>query len=108
VQESEEDLVLDKLASGDRPALYAAGMVAAHSLKESGVAVLMLDVLGRVHLVPKQFVEIKRKPKLSDEELHALSEDEALALLVKQEETEESILAYLRRRAASRDERGDL
>lgn len=98
--EESEDLILDKLASGDRPSLYAAGMVAAQALKHSGVAVFMVDVLGRIHCLPETFVDIKRKPKLTDEELNAFSEDEALTLLLKQGEEEESILGYLKRRAS--------
>ena len=104
----EEDLVLDKLVSGDRPSLYAAGMVAAQALKDSGTAVFMLDVLGRVHLVPAQLVEVKRRPKLSDDELNSLDENEALGLLVKQGEDEDSIIAYVRRRAAAQSEKGVL
>ena len=106
--EQEEDLVLDKLVSGDRPSLYAAGMVAAQSLKEVGIAVFMLDVLGRVHLVPPQFVEVARKPRLKDDELHELAEDEAMALLIKQQDSEDSILAYMARRAAAHSEKGGL
>jgi hypothetical protein len=94
-----EDLVLDKLASGDRPSVYAAGMVVAQALKETGTAVLMTDVLGRVHVLPKEFVEVKRRPRLSDDELDALTEDEAIRLLVKQDDVEDVILSYLKRRA---------
>lgn len=93
-----EDLILDKLASGDRPSVYAAGMVVAEALKSSGVAVLMTDVLGRVHLLPQEFVEVKRRPRLSDAELDALTEDEAIQLLVKQGDEEPAIFDYLRRR----------
>lgn len=99
----EEDLVLDKLASGDRPSLYATGMVAAQALKDGGIAVFMLDVLGRVHLVPAQFIEVKRTPKLREEELNELEEDDALALLVKQGETEDAILSYMKRRVAAKE-----
>lgn len=98
-----EDLVLDKLVSGDRPSLYAAGMVAAQALKATGVAVLMTDVLGRVHLLPSAFVELKKKPRLSDDELAAFTEEEAISLLLKQGEDEESILRYMQRRSASRE-----
>lgn len=101
-----EDLIIDKLASCDRPSLYAAGMVAAQALKTSGIAVLMLDVLGRVHLMPAEFVDIKRKPKLSDAELNMFSEDEAISLLIKQEEEEDAIIQYMQRRSASHE--GDL
>jgi len=96
----EEDLLLDKLASGDRPSLYATGMVVAQALQQTGFAVLMTDVLGRVHILPKESVEVKRSPKLGDDELDALSEEEALQLLFKQGDDEESIVAYLKRRSA--------
>jgi len=72
----------------------------------SGTAVLMLDVLGRVHLMPAAFVEVKRKPKLSDEVLNMFSEEEALSLLLKQEEEEDAIVQYMQRRSASHE--GDL
>lgn len=68
----------------------------------------MLDVLGRVHLVPPQFVEVLRKPRLSDDELNALDENEALGLLVKQGEDEESIIAYVRRRSEAQSQNGVL
>jgi hypothetical protein len=99
-----EELLLDKLASYDRPSLYAAGLVVTQALKLAGVAVMMTDVLGRVHLVPAGLVEVKRKPKLSDEVLNMFSEDEALALLLKQEEDEDSIVQYMQRRSASHEE----
>lgn len=104
--EESEDLILDKLVSGDRPSLYAAGMVASQALKTSGVAVFMLDVLGRVHLMPAEFVEVKRKPKLAEAELDMFTEDEALSLLLKQGEDEDAIVKYMQRRPASHD--GDL
>lgn len=98
---AEEHLLLTKLASGDRPAIYAAGLFAAQALKEAGCAVLMTDVLGRVHLLPLDFVEVKRRPKLEDEVLHSFSEDEALQLMVRQGDDEEAILGYLKRRATA-------
>ena len=104
MQVEEEDLVLDKLASGDRPSVYAAGIVAAKALQTAGVAVLMTDVLGRVHLVPAQFIEVKQRPKLQDEDLSSFSEDEALQLLVAQGESEDAVLQYLQRRAAARSD----
>jgi hypothetical protein len=97
----EEDLLLDKLASGDRPSVYAAGLVAARALKETGIAVLMTDVLGRVHLLPDAVIEVKRRPQVTDSELNQMSEDDALQILVRQNETEETIMAYLKRRVSA-------
>lgn len=94
----DEDLVVSKLASGDRPSIYCTGMVAAHSLKACGMAIFVTDVLGRVYLLPPEFAEIKKRPRLRDNELDALGEDEAIRLLVKQGDDEEAILTYLKRR----------
>jgi hypothetical protein len=96
--EMEEDLSLDKLASGDRPSIYAVGITAAAALKANGVAVLMLDVLGRVHLVPAAAITTNFKPRLSDEELSSFDESEAIELLTKQGTSETEIIDYLRRR----------
>lgn len=104
--EEQEDLLLDKLASGDRPAIYAAGLVCARSLKETGVAVLMPDVLGRIHLLPIEVLEIKRRPRVGDEELHKMPEDLALQVLVKQEDSEDAIVEYLKRRASAAGQGG--
>jgi hypothetical protein len=98
VMEGEEELSIDKLASGDSPSAYAVGIIAARALKANSVAVFMTDVLGRVHLVPQSAVQVNFKPRLSDEELSAFSEEEAIELLTKQESPETEIIGYLRRR----------
>jgi hypothetical protein len=95
---AEEQLVLDKLAAGDRPSIYIAGVVAAEALKKFGMAVLMTDVLGRVHLVPNAAVKVLKKPRLSEDELNDLEESEAINIMLKQEDTEDSVIAYLHRR----------
>ena len=97
----EEDLLLEKLSVGDRPSIYAAGLVCARSLKENGIAVLMTDVLGRVHLLPGEVVEVKRRPKVTDEELNQIPEDDALRLLVLQGESEDAVIEYLKRRVST-------
>jgi hypothetical protein len=97
-------LDLDRLVSGDRPSLYITGMAAAQALKESGIAVFMVDVLGRVHLLPASFVDVQKKPRLEDEELNRRPEEEALRLLMAQGDDEASIIAYLARRARSTKE----
>lgn len=98
----EQELVLDKLTSGDRPSIYAVGVVASEALKRSGMAVFMTDVIGRVHLVPNAAVQIHKKPRLTDEELDSLEESDAINLLMKQEDGEEEIVSYLRRRDVRR------
>jgi len=99
----EEELLLDRLASGDRPSVYIAGMTVAKALKESQVAVLMVDVLGRVHLLPSSFIEVKKKPRLTDAELHVRPEEEAIQLLQAQGDAESDIMEYLRRRDAAKE-----
>ena len=95
----EEDLLVSKLASGDRPSVYCAGMVVAQAFKHRDTVVLMTDVLGRIHIVPPEMVRVERRPRLRDEELDTLSEDEAIALLVKQGDDEDTVLGYLKRRS---------
>jgi hypothetical protein len=95
---AEEHLVLDKLASGDRPAICAAGLIAAEALKKYGMAVFMIDVLGRVHIVPNAAIQVLKKPRLSEDELNLLDETEAINLLLKQGDSEDEVVAYLHRR----------
>lgn len=94
-----EALMVDRLASGDRPSIYAAGICVANILKTHSLAVLCVDVLGRVHVLPPDAVELKQKPKVSDNDLHSFPEDAAIRLLVQQGDEEDGILAYLRRRS---------
>lgn len=96
--DQEEDLLLSRLAEGDKPSLYAAGIFASQALKVSGVAVLAVDALGRVHLLPPSAYELKQLPRLSDADLARFGESEAIQLLLKQGEDEPAIISYLRRR----------
>ena len=82
--------------------MYIAGMAAGQALKTTGVAVFVVDAAGRVHLMPASSIEIRVRPRLEDEFLDACPEDEALALLLKQGDDEDSIVAYLKRRAAKK------
>lgn len=96
-----EDLTVDKLCSGDRPSLYITGMVVAHALKKSRTVTLGVDVLGRVRVVAPDGVELKKPLWIHDEELNALSEDDAIRIMVKEERSEDDILGYLTRRKES-------
>jgi hypothetical protein len=96
--ESEEPLLAEKLKSLDRPSVVIAGMVVAHSLKISPAAVLMVDVLGRVVAMPPGSVKILTHPRISDAELDEMEEREALDIMVREERTEEEMMAYLRKR----------
>lgn len=98
LDEIQEDLSLDKLSSGDRPSIYVLGMAASQALKQTKTAVLMVDVLGRVRLMPPDSVRVLRVPRIEDIELNALDEDQAIHLLSLQGDTEAMILEYLSRR----------
>jgi hypothetical protein len=102
--EREEELTLDRLCSGDRPSVYIAGMAVAHALKKGKVAVLSVDVLGRVVVLPQEAVELKALPKLKDEDLDKFEEDQAITLMLKEGREEDEILSYLKRRE---DRNGD-
>lgn len=94
----EEELTAEKLCSLDKPSVYVAGMVVAKMLQKMPMAVLMVDVLGRVVVMPPESVQVLHRPKLLDADLDALSEEEAITVMLKEERTEEEIVAYLKRR----------
>ena len=98
VTEVEEELTADKLLSGDRPSTYVFGLAGADSLRKTGIAIFMIDVLGQVRLMPPSSVKVLSRPRVEDEDLHALEEGQAINLLVAQGDTEDEILAYLIRR----------
>lgn len=100
LEEIEEDLMLDKVSSGDRPSLLALGMAAGQSLKMTKMAVLMVDVKGRVRLMPLETVKVFHPPRIEDDELNELEEEEAIELMVAQGDQEQTILEYITRRKA--------
>lgn len=100
-QMRDEELTIDKVSSGDRPSLYALGLAVSAALKGTSTAVVMVDVLGRVRLMPSDAVSVLRTPKLTDEELHAFQEEYALQLLAAQGDSDEEIMEYLARRKAA-------
>jgi|SRR6267154_1955503 len=102
LEEIEEDLLLDKVSSGDRPSLLALGMAAGQSLKMTKMAVLMVDVKGRVRLMPLDSVKVLHQPRLDDAELHEMEEEEAIEALVAQGDPEQTILEYMSRRKAAK------
>lgn len=102
--EIEEELTIERLVSGDRPSLYMLGMVGAQSIRETKMAVFMVDVLGRVRIMPPEAVEVRIPPKVSDDDLNQLSEDEAIRVKVAEGEDEEEILKYLKRRSETRED----
>jgi hypothetical protein len=99
---AEEVLLSDRLCSGDRPSVLAAGMVLAQALRKMKVVVFMVDALGQVVLMPSESVQVLAYPHVPDSDLDALPEDEAIALMVSESRVEEHILRYL----AGRHSRG--
>ena len=94
----EEVLVLDKLCTGDRPSVIAAGMLLAHALRKSTVAVVAVNALGQVVVLPPESVGPVPTPQVQDDDLNELTEDEALSVLLKEGRPEPQILSYLKRR----------
>lgn len=97
--EREEELTVERLTTGDRPSLYMLGMVGAQSIRKTRMAVFMVDVLGKVRIMPPEAVSVLVRPKISDEDLNKMSEDEAIKVKIAEEETEEEIMQYLKRRS---------
>ncbi len=94
----DRELTVDRLVTGDRPSILFFGMVGAHAIRKDAAAVFMVDVLGRVHLMPPSSVKVLHKPKVSDEDLNGFTEESAIQILVRQGDSEDEILQYLARR----------
>ena len=101
----EQELRIEKLTSGDRPSVLALGVFGAEALKKTKLAVFMVDVLGRVHLVPPSAIQVLQKPLVSQQELDAFDEETAIKVLLAQESSEEEIMKYLRGRKTREDVR---
>lgn len=99
-----EELHIDRLFSGDRPSIYAMGLHGSQSLKVFGMAIFMVDVLGRVVVVLPTSVKVLIKPRVAEEELDLYEETEAIRVLLLQEDTEEQIIEYLHRREGRKRE----
>jgi alpha-N-acetylglucosamine transferase len=94
----EQDLKVEMLESGDRPSLFALGLWGAQSIRQSKMAVFMVDVLGRVQLMPVSAVQVIVKPRVDDDTLDTLTVEEAIHVMVAQDDTEQLILDYIKRR----------
>lgn len=98
----DQELTLDRLASGDRPSILALGVSGAESLKRTKMAVFMVDVLGRVQIMAPSAVSVLAPPRVSDEELDSYDEERAINVMVAQNDSEEVILTYLSSRKGRR------
>lgn len=97
---AEEVLLVDRLCSGDRPSVMAAGVTLAHALRKNKIAVFMVDALGQVVLMPPTSIQTTSAPLVTSEDLDALGEDEAIALMAVEGRDENAILEYLSSRSA--------
>ena len=107
MEEREQQLRFERLTSGDRPSILALGVYGAESLKKTKMAVFMVDVLGRVQILPPSAVQVLAPAKVKESELDSLSEDEAIAVMTAQQDSDDTIIAYLTRRKAHGDLRGE-
>lgn len=92
------ELTIDLLVTGDRPSILYFGMVGAHAIRKDELAIFMVDAKGRVCLMPPSSVQILERPRIKEEELNALPEEEAIHLLLKQGDNDDQIMQYLGRR----------
>ena len=97
-EEVNQELRVEKLVSGDRPSIYALGIFGAESIKRSQMAIFMVDVLGRVCIMPPDSVQVLRKPRIADVELDLLSEEDAINTMLQQEDDQTAIIKYLKAR----------
>lgn len=98
VAEEQREVLYDQLVSGDRPSILTLGVTGAASIKRARMAVFVVDVLGRVHLLRPEDVRIINPPRVMDRELDGLPEEDAIRLMTTQGDDESVILAYLQRR----------
>lgn len=97
-QEIEQSLRADKLCTGDRPSIIAAGMAVAHMIKEAGCCLMAVDAMGRVVVCPQSSFSLIAKPKVSESDLNGLSEEDAIGVMVREGRSDEEILSYLKTR----------
>ena len=104
--ENDQPLTFDKLASGDRPSILALGISGAESLKRARMAVFMVDVLGRIQLMPPDAVQVVKPPRVKEEELDEMLEERAIDVMLAQEDGDDEIVAYLKGRRGREAARG--
>lgn len=96
--EVEEELTVDKLVSGDQPSVVILGMLGAKAIKEQQIAIFMVDALNRVCIMPASSVKVLRRPRIPDEDLDSMTEQEAIQVMISQGDSEDEIISYLKRR----------
>ena len=97
-EEAEEVLLADRLCTGDKPSTYITGMMIAHAIRTSNMAIIMVDVLGRVVLMPPESVKILQRPLIPDTDLDSFEEDKAIEIMDREGRSDEAIIKYLKNR----------
>ena len=105
--QTDQELRYEKLVSGDRPSILALGVYGAESIRKSKQAFFVVDVLGRVQILPPSAVQVLAPPKVRESDLDQLSEDQAIAVMTAQEDSEDAIITYLAGRKARGGLRGE-
>jgi hypothetical protein len=95
----QKPLSVDALAVGDRAAIFALGIAGAEALKQWGLAVFAVDVLGQVQILHPSAIQLLVKPRIKDEELDKMDETNAIQVMLAQSDSEEAIRTYLHNRA---------
>lgn len=90
-----QDLRLDLIAAGDRPSIAILGLLTSRLLKDHKLAVLAVDALGRVQVLPPSGVKILTPPKVSYEDLDKMPEPDAIRVLIAELAPEGEIKSYL-------------
>lgn len=96
--EKEKKLSWEELTTGESTAIYTAGIAVSQALKKTRVVVIAVDALGRVKLMPPNAVRVLSPPRVDEDDLDALSENEAVAVLTRQGDSDEKIIEYLKAR----------
>lgn len=97
-QEIERTITKDTLASGDRSSLFYFAMTGSFAIQKDDMVVFMVDALGRVVLMPPSAVQVLSKPRILDDELNTFTEEQAISIMLKQGDSEETIIAHLQQR----------
>lgn len=103
MQEREEVLLVHRLCSGDRPSVFTAGLLVSEALKKTKTVVISYDALGRVILLPPEAIRVTSPPRIKNEDLDTLEEEQALAIMVDESRTDAEMMEYLKHRQGVSD-----
>lgn len=90
-------LELKQLQAGDRLSLYALAVAITRILEEGKPALIGVDALGLVHLLPPPEVKVL----VPDAILNQITEDAAVAVMQRENRSEDDMINYLAARSDS-------